>query len=299
MPTQSHRAWDYEQSAEAGRLGRVYSDRKRKARSRSQLAGRRAASARHLRRHETSTECSFPSAARKSAWAVAAWDRVAADVNRWATEDPDARCANRSGAACDSQWRKVIYKKFNEGKKMSEIATGPPEKTADEWQPVLVGLGEQWDELTATEARRKEGHSERKAERQRGSNAQSDAADALTSEEEEDTDGAEGKGKSRRGRLRGTELLSSNIGNFVVEQERSSQASLDLTKGHHREAMEEAQEVREQQRQEHREKMELEHRRLDIEQEKVRKETDTEKQLRQVQDGIKDIQSMMQTALEK
>ncbi|KAL9938150.1 hypothetical protein V8E36_002773 [Tilletia maclaganii] len=113
----------------------------------------------------------------------AAWDLVAADVNQWAEEAEDAVCSNRSGSACESQWRKTVYKKYKTGRKMSEIATGASEKTDEEWQPILVGLAEQWDDLTEQEAKRKEGKKKRKAEERRGAEAQGKACAELGEKE--------------------------------------------------------------------------------------------------------------------
>ncbi|KAE8227272.1 hypothetical protein CF326_g7588 [Tilletia indica] len=61
-----------------------------------------------------------------------AWVLVAEDVSRRAEEAEDAVCADRTGTACESQWRKTVFRKYKEGKKMSEIATGASEKTDEE-----------------------------------------------------------------------------------------------------------------------------------------------------------------------
>ncbi|KAL9936857.1 hypothetical protein V8E36_004092 [Tilletia maclaganii] len=75
-----------------------------------------------------------------SAERQAAWVPVATDVNRWAEQAEGVVCADRSALACQTQWRKTVYKKLKEGMRMSEIATGPSEKTDEEWQPILAGL---------------------------------------------------------------------------------------------------------------------------------------------------------------
>ncbi|KAL9931977.1 hypothetical protein V8E36_009038 [Tilletia maclaganii] len=74
-----------------------------------------------------------------SAERQAAWVPVATDVNRWEEQAEGVVCADRSALACQTQWRKTVYKKLKEGMRMSEIATGPSEKTDEEWQPILAG----------------------------------------------------------------------------------------------------------------------------------------------------------------
>ncbi|KAE8237732.1 hypothetical protein A4X06_0g9133 [Tilletia controversa] len=236
-----------------------------------------------------------------------AWIQVAADVNRWAEEAEDATCANRSPLACENQWRKVVHKKFKEGQKMSAIATGPSEKTDEEWQPVLVSLSEQWDGLVSSDISRKEGKEKATKERQRGPAAASAAAEDLGELEGVDDDDEEdalitSTGKART-KQKGSALLASTMGSFVTEQGRNAEAERTLRTAQHQESLDEAREAREERQRQHRENRELEERRVALEEERVRKETELQTQLgrmeQTVTSGLAEMKELIMKHVEK
>ncbi|KAE8266469.1 hypothetical protein A4X09_0g5878 [Tilletia walkeri] len=234
-----------------------------------------------------------------------AWSKVAEGVNRWAEEAEDAICSDRSGSACESQWRKTVYRKYKEGKHMSEIATGACEKTDEEWQPILVSLGEQWEDLADTENMRKEGKKRRKAENKKGGEAQEKACEKLggdgndeddegVEDDEEDLGVPKGPAKTRSEKPRGSALLANTIDQFVEEQERSRKEEIELRTSQHQQSIEEAREARETNKQLHRDRMVREDRRLDIEQTRARKEVDLERRLERIENGMDKILEAME-----
>ncbi|KAL9936930.1 hypothetical protein V8E36_004165 [Tilletia maclaganii] len=197
----------------------------------------------------------------------AAWVPVADDVNRWAEEADGVTCADRSALA-------LVYKKYKEGSTMLEIATGPSEKTDDEWKPVLTGLAEQWEEQLSREGAKKDESRRHEADRERGRSAQQNASDELGElDDAEDEDGDDTAEQSTavktRAKPTGTTLLSTTIGTFVTEQGRSARAERDVRASQHQATLEEAREAREEQQRQHREEMRREDRRLELEEERL------------------------------
>ncbi|KAL9941030.1 hypothetical protein V8E36_000518 [Tilletia maclaganii] len=223
-----------------------------------------------------------------SAERQAAWVPVATDVNRWAEQAEGVVCADRSALACQTQWRKTVYKKLKEGMRMSEIATGPSEKTDEEWQPILAGLAELWEEqCSADSARKEERNVECKGEKEHGRSRQQEATDELGELDEID-DEEDGDGDTSDTRRK----------SFVAEQGRSARAERAARGEQHESAMAEAREAREEQQRQHRENARREDRRLELEEQRVHKETETAQQLQRLEQGQSELRDMLVRALQ-
>ncbi|KAK0552318.1 hypothetical protein OC844_006442 [Tilletia horrida] len=98
---------------------------------------------------------------------------------------------------------------------MSEMATGPSEKTDEEWQPILVSLAEQWDDLLKEETQPKDGKKRGKGEETRGKETQREECASMAEGQENEEDGdddeqvddEDGLGVPRTPRSRGRGLL--------------------------------------------------------------------------------------------
>ncbi|KAE8181224.1 hypothetical protein CF335_g9004, partial [Tilletia laevis] len=144
-------------------------------------------------------------------------------------------------------------------------------------------------------------------ERQRGPAAASAAAEDLGELEGVDDDDEEdalitSTGKART-KQKGSALLASTMGSFVTEQGRNAEAERTLRTAQHQESLDEARVTREERQRQHRKNRELEERRVALEEERVRKETELQTQLgrmeQTVTSGLAEMKELIMKHVEK
>ncbi|KAE8232531.1 hypothetical protein CF326_g2437 [Tilletia indica] len=249
------------------------------------------------------------------------WLDTVAELNKWNKLHPrkNGRFPIRTVEACDTKWRRSLYKAIKKGQSASEIASGPKEEEK-EIMKACEQLKEQWEQSVRDEATKRE--AKKKAKSPEKAMAL-DARDKATNKSEDDGAGdgedvvkrerdtsagddpltakSDGRKTPKRLRARRSDGASSELTTAVesmgAQQLLAAADTLKQQQQHHEETLRQAERARELERKKHNDLLLRADRKLDLEEAQGKQEGKRDERVAAVESKIDNLMAFLKEKL--